>query len=61
MELNEAIEVIISANGGGRPVPVVEFVEASNVILDSMRSEITTAEIIKWCREHMPPSTTNTI
>lgn len=61
MELNEAIDIVLSANGGERSVPVVEFVEATNVVLDVMRSEITTSEAIKWCVEHKPSTTANTL
>ena len=52
MELNEAIEIMLDANNGNRPVPVTEFVEASNTVLDTMRNEITTSEVMKWCIEH---------
>lgn len=61
MELNEAIEIILIANGGGGAVPATEFIEATNVVLDAMRNEITMSEAVKWCKEHMPPSTTNTL
>lgn len=61
MELIEAIDIVLSANGGKRPVLISEFVEATNVVLDAMRGEITTSEVIKWCVEHEPSSTTNTI
>lgn len=59
MELNKAIEVVLDANGGNRPVSVTEFVEATNVVLDAMRSEITTSEAVKWCIEHKPQGETN--
>lgn len=59
MELNEAIDIVLSANGGERPVPVIEFVEATNVVLDAMRSEITTSEAVKWCLEHKPEGENN--
>lgn len=52
MELNEAIEIMLDANNGERPVPVIEFVEASNTVLDAMRNEITTSQVMKWCFEH---------
>lgn len=61
MELNKAIDIMLTANGskpyGNRElVTVTEFVEAINVVLDAMRSEITTSEAMKWCLEHRPPS-----
>lgn len=59
MELSKAIEIVLDASGGNRPVPVTEFVEAINVVLDTMRSEITTSEAIKWCLEYRPKGETN--
>lgn len=59
MELNKAIEIVLSANGGERPVAVTEFVEATDIVLNAMRSEITTSEAIKWCFEHRPSGENN--
>lgn len=59
MDLYEAIDIVLSASGGNRPVPVTEFVEATNVVLDAIRKEITTSEAIKWCIEHTPQGDTN--
>lgn len=56
MELDKAIEIVLAANGGERPIPVTEFVEATNVVLDAMRNEITTSEAVKWCLKHRPPA-----
>lgn len=56
MELNEAIEIMLDANNGNRPVPVMEFVEATDVVLDAMRNEITTSDAIRWCIAHRPTS-----
>lgn len=56
MELNEAIEILLDANNGNRPVPVAEFVEATDVVLDAMRNEITTSDAIKWCIANRPES-----
>lgn len=59
MSLDKAIDIVLSANGGERPVAVTEFVEATNVVLDAMRSEITTSEAIKWCLKHRPSGENN--
>lgn len=59
MNLYEAIEIVLSVNNGERPVAVTEFVEAINVVLDAMRSEITASEAIKWCLEHKPEGENN--
>ena len=56
MELEKAIEILLDANNGNRPVPVTKFVEASNIVLDVMRNEITTSQIMKWCIDHRPTS-----
>lgn len=61
MELNEAIDIVLGANNGERPVTVTEYVKAVNVVLDVMRNEITTGEMVKWCIEHKPSSTANTL
>lgn len=61
MELYEAIDIVLSANGGKRPVAVTEFVEATNVVLDAMQNEITTSEVVKWCIEHKPKPRLNCI
>ena len=59
MDLYKAIEIVLDANGGNRPVSVTEFVEAINVVLDAMRKEITASEAIKCCIEHTPQGETN--
>lgn len=56
MELNEAIEIMLDANNGKRPVPVMEFVEATDVVLDAMRKEITMSEAVTWCMANRPES-----
>lgn len=52
MELNKAIEIMLSANNGDSIIGITEFVEATDVVLDAMRNEITTSEMIKWCYRH---------
>lgn len=59
MELSKAIEIVLDASGGNRPVPITEFVEATNVVLDAMRKEITTSEAVKWCLEYKPKGENN--
>lgn len=64
MELNEAVDIMLTANGSSldshrESVTVMEFVEAINVVLDAMRNEITTSDAMKWCLDHRPPSVEN--
>lgn len=59
MELSKAIEIVLDVYGGNRPVSVTELAEAIDVVLEAMRSEITTSEAIKWCIEHKPQGETN--
>lgn len=59
MELNEAIEIMLDANNGKRPVPVIEFVEATDVVLDAMRKEITMSEAVTWCMANRPKGEEN--
>lgn len=59
MELSKAIEIVLDANGGNRPITVTEFVEATDVVLEAMRSEITMSEVVKWCMEYKPKGETN--
>lgn len=54
MELYEAIDIVLGANNGERPIAVTEYVKATNVILDAMRDEITTTEMVRWCSGHRP-------
>lgn len=55
MDLYKAIEIVLGANNGERPVAVTEYVEAINVVLDAMRSEITMSEAVKWCAKQDIP------
>lgn len=62
MELNEAIEIMLSAtgcNGKYVSVTVTDFTKAINVILNAMRDEITTSDALKWCLEHRPKGEEN--
>lgn len=59
MELEKAIQTFLDACEGARPVPVEEFIQAMDIVLDAMRSEITTTQAVKWCREHRPTSQKN--
>lgn len=55
MELSKAIEIVFDVYGGGnRPVSGTELAEATDVVLEAMRSEITISEVLKWCIEHTP-------
>lgn len=62
MELNEAIEIMLSAtghNGKYDSVSVIDFTKAINVVLDAMRDEITTSDALKWCINHRPKGEEN--
>lgn len=54
MDLYEAIDIVLGANNGERPIAVAVYVKATGVILDAMREEITTTEMVKWCSAHRP-------